>query len=72
MLSGEELSEPTPRQRQGGLARAEKLTPEERSAIARKAAAARWKRELGAVRFRRDRREPGVGDRLYGAIPCSP
>ncbi len=27
----------------GGKARAEKLTPEERSAIARKAAAARWK-----------------------------
>lgn len=28
--------------RKGGKARAEKLTPEERSAIARKAAAARW------------------------------
>ena len=28
----------------GGRARAAKLTPEERSAIARKAAAARWKR----------------------------
>lgn len=47
----EELSEPAPRQRQGGLARAEKLTPEERSAIACKAAAAKW--ETGAVRFRR-------------------
>ena len=33
---------------------AEKLTPKERSAIARKAAAARW--EPGAVRFRRDRK----------------
>lgn len=29
----------------GGKARAEKLTPEERSEIARKAAAARWKKE---------------------------
>ena len=35
----------------GGRARAEKLTPEERSAIACKAAAAKW--ETGAVRFRR-------------------
>ena len=33
---------PASRQRQGGRARAEKLTPEERSEIARKAAAARW------------------------------
>lgn len=29
----------------GGKARADKLTPEERSAIARKAAAARWSRD---------------------------
>jgi hypothetical protein len=29
----------------GGKARAEKLTPEQRSEIARKAAAARWKKE---------------------------
>lgn len=35
----------------GGRTRADKLTPEERSEIARKAAAARW--EPGAVRFRR-------------------
>ena len=33
----------------GGEARAAKLTPEERSAIARKAAMARWKKETGAV-----------------------
>ena len=39
----------------GDRARAEKLTPEERSAIARKAAAARW--EPSAVRFRRSRTE---------------
>ena len=32
----------------GGEARAAKLTPEERSAIARKAAMARWKKETGA------------------------
>jgi hypothetical protein len=30
--------------KKGGKARASKLTPEQRSAIARKAAAARWKR----------------------------
>ncbi|MDP2622497.1 MAG: hypothetical protein Q8Q29_01715 [Actinomycetota bacterium] len=31
----------------GGKARADKLTPEERSEIARKAAAARWAKESG-------------------------
>jgi len=31
----------------GGKARAEKLTPEERSAIARRAARARWERHSG-------------------------
>lgn len=31
----------------GGRARAEKLTPEQRSEIARKAAAARWQRRSG-------------------------
>ena len=40
----------------GGPTRAEKLTPEERSAIARKAVSARW--ETGTLRFRRDRSEP--------------
>ena len=48
----------TPGRRAGGIksgrARAEKLIPEERSAIARKAAAARW--GPGAVSFRRDRK----------------
>ena len=39
----EELDEAPPRQRQGGLARADNLSPEERSDIARKAAKARWK-----------------------------
>ena len=39
----------------GGRARAEKLTPEERSAIARKAVSARW--ETGTRRFRRSRPE---------------
>lgn len=37
--------EETPREKrakQGGKARSEKLTPEQRSAIAKKAAAARW------------------------------
>ena len=41
----------------GGRARADKLTPEERSEIARKAAAARWAPEPGAVRFRIDRED---------------
>ena len=36
--------EPNAGSRRGGLARAERLTPEERSEIARKAARARWKR----------------------------
>lgn len=31
----------------GGLARAQKLTPEERQEIARKAAEARWKKDVG-------------------------
>ena len=44
-----------------GRARAEKLTPEERSAIARKAAAARWAPEPAAVRFRRSRLEDDDG-----------
>ena len=39
----EELDEAPPRQRQGGLARADSLSAEERSDIARKAATARWK-----------------------------
>ena len=39
----EELDEAPPRQRQGGIARADKLSADERSEIARKAAAARWK-----------------------------
>ena len=41
----DETPEPTPEQERaskGGEARAAKLTPEERSAIARKAARARW------------------------------
>ena len=54
--------ERTPGRRAGGLkggrARAEKLTPEERSEIARKGAAARWAPGAGAVRFRIDRPEP--------------
>ena len=51
----EELSDPASRQRQGGLARAEKLTPEERSEIARKGAAARWRR--GPEVYARQRRK---------------
>ena len=51
--------ERTPGRRAGGLkggrTRAEKLTPEERSAIARKAAAARW--DAGTLRYRRSRPE---------------
>ena len=39
----EDLDEEPSRQRRGGLARADKLSAEERSAIAQKAAAARWK-----------------------------
>ena len=40
----EELDEvPSSRQRQGGLARADRLSADERSEIARKAATARWK-----------------------------
>ena len=54
--------ERTPGRRAGGLkggrARADKLTPEERSVIARKAAAARWAPEPDAVRFRRSLPEP--------------
>ena len=48
ITTGEEtddIPEPTPeeeRAAKGGTARAAKLTPEERSEIARKAAAARW------------------------------
>ena len=48
ITTGEEtddIPEPTPeeeRAAKGGAARAAKLTPEERSEIARKAAAARW------------------------------
>ena len=42
-LADERTDPPPPsRQRRGGQARAEKLTAEERSEIARKAAAARW------------------------------
>lgn len=48
----EELAEPAGRQRRGGQARAEKLTVQERSEIARKAAAARWNREP-TIRYRR-------------------
>ena len=41
----EELDEaPSSRQRQGGLARADKLSAEDRSEIARKAAKTRWNR----------------------------
>lgn len=40
----EELDETPPRQRQGGIARADKLSADERSEIARKAAKTRWKR----------------------------
>ena len=40
----EELDETPPRQRQGGLARADSLSADERSEIARKAAKTRWKR----------------------------
>ena len=40
----EELDEAPTRQRQGGLARADSLSAEERSEIARKAAKTRWKR----------------------------
>ena len=40
----EDLDEEPSRQRRGGLAQADKLSAEKRSAIARKAAAARWKR----------------------------
>ena len=36
----------SPRGTGGGIARAAKLSPEEKSAIARKAAAARWKPEV--------------------------
>ena len=42
----------------GGRTHADKLTTEERSEIARKAAAARWEPEPGAVRFRRSRSDP--------------
>ena len=54
--------ERTPRIRAGGLkggpARADKLTPEQRSEIARKGAAARWKPEQDAALMRRRRRDP--------------
>ena len=43
--ASEDQPEPTPKQERaakGGIARAAKLTPEERSAIAKKAARARW------------------------------
>lgn len=41
-VEDERAAELAGRQSNGGRARAEKLTPEERSEIARKAAAARW------------------------------
>ena len=44
----DDIPEPTPeeeRAAKGGAARAAKLTPEERSAIAKKAARARWQSE---------------------------
>ena len=40
----EDLAETDSRRRPGGQARAAKLTPEERSEIARKAAVARWRK----------------------------
>jgi hypothetical protein len=40
----------------GGRARAEKLTPEQRSEIARKAARARWKPQITKIRTRKAQR----------------
>ena len=48
----EELAEPAEGQRRGGHARAEKLTAQERSEIARKAAQARWN-PVPTIRYRR-------------------
>ena len=48
----DERSEAPPQQGAGGRARAEKLTAEERSKIARKAAQARWNAEQ-SIRYRR-------------------
>lgn len=42
-ITGEYVTPKTRRAKQGGVARAEKLTPEQRSEIARNAAATRWK-----------------------------
>ena len=47
----DERAEPPAQQVAGGRARAEKLTAQERSAIARKAAQARWNPE--PIRYRR-------------------
>jgi hypothetical protein len=45
----DEVSDPRSGQRKGGRARSERLTPEERSEIAARAAQARWNRETAGV-----------------------
>lgn len=55
------------KQAEGGKARAEKLTPEERSAIAKKGAEARWK-DGGELPRETHAGELVIGDRV---IPCS-
>ncbi|MGI4814754.1 MAG: hypothetical protein ACRYGG_15685, partial [Janthinobacterium lividum] len=70
MLTEEKISAP---QSLGGKARASKLTPEERSAIAQTAAEARWNKsseELGEVRLQK---ATHIGELKVGgvSIPCA-